>query len=91
MDIRHDMDNNRFVARTDHGEAVLQYKRAGKDTLDYQSTLVPEQDREEGIGEELVLHALEWAEENGFDVIPSCSFVKHVLEEHPERQAVMAR
>lgn len=91
MDIRHDMDDNRFVARTEHGEAVLQYKRAGEKTLDFQSTQVPEPDRGKGIGEELVLHGLEWAEESGFEVIPSCSFVRRVLKEHPERQGVMAR
>lgn len=90
MEIRHDTDNNRFVTRTDHGEAVLQYTRAEDDTLDYQSTVVPEPDREKGTGERLVLHALEWAEENGFKVTPSCPFVRHVLEEHPERQGVMA-
>jgi len=90
LDIQHDMEHNRFVAETEHGEAVLRYSRADADTLDYKSTLVPPEDREEGIGEELALHALEWAEENDFQVIASCPFVKHVLEEHPERQTVMA-
>ena len=83
--IRHDLDNNRFVARTAHGEAVLEYSRADADTLDYRRTFVPEADRGAGIGEALVLHALDWAEENGFEVLPSCPFVRRVLERQPGR------
>ena len=83
--ILHDLDNNRFVARTAHGEAVLEYSRADADTLDYRRTFVPEADRGAGIGEALVLHALDWAEENGFEVLPSCPFVRRVLERQPGR------
>lgn len=85
IEIRHDTDNNRFVAETAHGEATLEYSRADADTLDYRSTFVPPKDRGAGIGEELVLHALDWAEANDFGVQPSCPFVRRVLEEHPER------
>lgn len=88
MDIRHDIEGNRFVAKTGHGEAVLRYARARATTLDFTSTVVPEADRGEGIGEELVLHGLDWAKENGFDVVATCPFVKHVLEQHPEREGV---
>lgn len=90
MEIRHDTDGNRFVTQTEHGEAVLHYKRASEKTLDYVSTKVPEEDREQGTGETLVLYALDWAEANDFEVIPSCPFVKRVLEEHPERRSVSA-
>lgn len=85
LEIRHDSDGNRFVARTPHGHATLSYARADEDTLDYRSTFVPSEDRNAGVGEELVLHALQWAEENGFDVNPSCPFVRHVLVRHPDR------
>ena len=81
LQIVHDTDHNRFVARTPHGEATLKYARDDADTLDYKSTFVPEPDRGKGIGETLVLHALDWAEENDFQVIPSCPFVRQVLAE----------
>ncbi|HEY7471973.1 MAG TPA: GNAT family N-acetyltransferase [Gemmatimonadota bacterium] len=90
LHIAHDTDHNRFVARTAHGEATLKYTRSDADTLDYRSTFVPEQDRGRGVGEALVLHALDWAEENDFQVIPSCPFVRRVLAEHPERSKVNA-
>jgi predicted GNAT family acetyltransferase len=89
-EIVNDIENNRFVGRTAHGEATLKYKRADADTLDFTSTFVPEAARNAGIGERLVLHAVDWAEENGFHVIPTCPFVRHVLDEHPERVGVMA-
>lgn len=89
-DIRHDESNDRFVRETDHGEATLTYSRIDDETLDYRSTFVPEADREGGIGEELVLFALVWARENDYHVIPSCPFVKRVLDEHPEHQPTIA-
>lgn len=85
--IRHDAEDRRFVTPTEHGEAVLTYDRADERTLDYRSTVVPEPDRGRGIGERLVLHALDWARENDYRVIPSCPFVKRVLERHPERRS----
>ena len=89
-EITNDIENNRFVARTEHGEATLKYRRVEEDTLDYASTFVPEAARSAGLGERLVLHAVDWAEENGFRVIPTCPFVQHVLDEHPERVGVLA-
>jgi predicted GNAT family acetyltransferase len=86
IEIRHDMDHNRFTAETAHGEAVLEYSRADAGTLDYRSTFVPAADRGAGIGEALVVHALDWAEENGFEVLPTCPFVRRVLERHPEKK-----
>lgn len=88
--IRHDMDNNRFVTETPNGEAVLEYSRADAHTLDYRRTFVPEADRGSGIGEALVVHALDWAEENGFEILPSCPFVRRVLERHPEKSRAHA-
>lgn len=90
-DILNDIENNRFVAMTEHGEATLKYKRADEDTLDFTSTFVPEEARGSGLGERLVLHAVDWAQENDFQVLPTCPFVRHVLDEHPERVAVLAQ
>lgn len=90
LQIVHETDHTRFVARTAHGEATLKYAQSDPNTLDYKSTFVPESDRGKGIGEALVLHALDWAQENGFQVIPSCPFVQSVLAEHPERAKVTA-
>lgn len=92
LQIRHDEKHARFVAEVEHGEATLDYSKLDDETLDYESTYVPEEDRQRGIGETIVLHALEWAEENGYRIVPSCPFVKRVVENHEEyRESVVAR
>lgn len=88
MDIRREED--RFVAALDEGEATLEYSWKDDRTLDYESTFVPEEAREDGVGEELVTHALDWARNEGYRVIPSCSFVRHVIEENPEYESLTA-
>lgn len=90
MEIRHDEADQRFVATTEHGEATLDYDRLDEETLDYTSTFVPEEDREEGIGEDLVLHALDWARENDHEIVPTCPFVRSVVESHEEYRDIVA-
>ncbi|HVS01777.1 MAG TPA: GNAT family N-acetyltransferase [Thermoanaerobaculia bacterium] len=92
LDIRHDEDSNRFYA--DLGEpgqrAVLSYRPAGDGVLDFHSTLVPPQQRGNGIGRRIVLHALRWARDNDFKVVPSCPFVDGVIQDNPDYQDVVA-
>jgi hypothetical protein len=77
--IRHDPDRHRFVASIDGAEATLLYTEAGARTLDFTRTYVPEALRHQNIGEAIVKHALAYAAANGFEVIPTCPFVKWVL------------
>lgn len=79
---RHEPENERFVVDTDSGKATLEYRHAGAKTLDYRSTFVPHEDRNKGIGERIVLDALDWARANDYSVIPSCPFVKTVVKRH---------
>lgn len=81
MEIRHDPDRGRFVTRLDAGEAYLSYREADDDRLDFTSTFVPPAHRNEGIGEALVVEGLEHAREEGKRVIPSCPFVRSVVED----------
>lgn len=90
VDIRHDPKRQAFVASLNGSEANLQYRQTDETTLDYRSTFVPEEHREQGIGERIVMEALDYARENGYQVIPSCPFVRHVLEEHSEYDDVIA-
>ena len=43
-----------------------------------------------GIAAELVRVALQWAEEKGYCVEPSCSYVAVYMRRHPERQKLLA-
>jgi predicted GNAT family acetyltransferase len=78
--IRHDPDGGRFVAAIDGEEATLVYRHAGDKTLDFTQTYVPDALRHRNIGEAIVKHALAYAKENGYKVIPTCPFVKWVLD-----------
>ncbi len=84
MEIRHDQDRGRFVAAVDGHEATLAYRRVDDTTLDYTSTFVPPELRGQGVGERLVLHALDWARAEGRKVVPTCWFVGKMLDQHPE-------
>ncbi len=81
--IRHDTDGGRFVASLGGEEAYLLYTQAGARTLDFTRTYVPEALRHQQIGEAIVKHALAYAAANGFEVIPTCPFVKWVLGREP--------
>ena len=80
MEIHHDPDARVFFAEVEGGRAHLLYDHVDAQTLDYRSTFVPPAARKRGVGLELVEHALKWAEREGKTVIPSCWFVKDVMD-----------
>lgn len=84
IDFRHEPENGRFVAHVDGETARVEYSEAGEDTLDYTSTWVPPELRGEGVGETIVVRALDWARDHDKRVIPSCPFVTKVIEDNPE-------
>jgi predicted GNAT family acetyltransferase len=88
---RHEPDSHRFVVHLEGGaEATLEYRHAGAKTLDYRSTFVPVEHRGRGIGDRMVLDALDYARENDYSVIPSCSFVRSIVKRHSEYQDLIA-
>lgn len=92
LEIRRDEEQRRFVISVDGGTAYLAWSNAGKDeTVDYVSTYVPPEARRQGIGTRLVLAALEDARERGWKVVPTCPFVKDVVERHPEYAEILVR
>lgn len=83
LQVRHNEKANRFEADLECGHAYVAYRLEG-DTLDLRSTWVPRQHREQGIGERIVVHALEHARERDYRVIPTCPFVPWVIDRNPE-------
>ena len=72
LEIRHDAARGRFFAVIGGKEAYLSYRPVGGKKLDYMSTFVPADQRGRKIGERLVQHALGYAREKGYEVIPTC-------------------
>jgi predicted GNAT family acetyltransferase len=88
-DVQHRASSNRFTRRTPSGLAYISYEQPDPRTIDLQHTVVPEADRGQGIGGEVVESAIAHARENGLRVIPTCPFVKAWLEKHPEHQDLL--
>jgi len=78
VDIRH--EPGRFSLEVDGEVATVTYSMLDDHTIDYTSTFVPPALRLRGIGQRLVEHALAYAAERGLTVLPSCWFVKRVMD-----------
>jgi len=78
--VHHDQAGHRFEAVIDGHCAYLAYMDLGKQTLDMYRTFVPDALRGRGIAAVLTQHALEYAEREGYQVIPSCSYVERYIE-----------
>ena len=86
MEIRHDATNQCF--RTANG-AVLEYTM--KDGLHYfDHTEVPPELRGQGVAGQLAKAAFDHAVENGWKVVPACSYIEVYLRRHPEYSGIIA-
>lgn len=89
MNIEHETEAHRFVARVPEGEAELTY-REREGVLELNHTFVPPEARGEGLAEELVETAFRYARDRGLRIRPICPYVKKWLEEHPDQQDLVA-
>lgn len=85
--IQHDTEDKQFYVAIDGARAYLAYMDLGKKTLDIYRTYVPNALRGKGLAAQLTAHALQFAEERGYTVIPSCSYVeRYMLRQEKLRQ-----
>jgi predicted GNAT family acetyltransferase len=82
VEVRHEPERAQFVAEADGTRSYLRYVLA-RATLDLVSTYVHPDVRGRRVGESLVIRALDFARENGYEVIPTCWFVDTVVRRHP--------
>ncbi|MBX3080809.1 MAG: N-acetyltransferase [Anaerolineae bacterium] len=87
-EIIHNLDRNRFEVTIEGLTAELVYRKAG-DTINFRHTGVPEAIEGRGIGSALARTGLEYAKQEGLTVIPSCPFVRHYIDRHPEYQPLL--
>ena len=85
--VQHDVQGKQFYVALEGTRAYLAYMDLGKKTLDIYRTYVPNALRGKGLAARLTAHALEYAEDEGYTVIPSCSYV----ERYMARQARLAQ
>jgi len=83
MRVFHEESARRFVIPTDLGNAVLEYERPDPLAIDLYRTYVPNTLRGRGAAAALVRHALEFAGDEGLEVLATCPYVKRYVERHP--------
>jgi predicted GNAT family acetyltransferase len=88
--VEHEGAGKRFVARMAAGEAELTYEERGGRVLDLIHTFVPPEARGQGVGEELVEFAFDYARNNDYRVKASCPFVRNWLEDHPQQHDLLS-
>ena len=90
LQVQHDKTAHKFFVLTDGKESVLEYSVLpdGK-TLDYKRSFVPVELRGRGIAEIIVKFALDYAQKNGFKVVPTCPYVKVIIDRNPQYQTLV--
>ena len=89
IEVQENPSEHRFEIRVGEEVAFLRYRLSGK-TLNLIHTEVPDSLRGRGLGDRLVLAALEHARREGLAIIPTCPFVKAYLRKHPEYASLVA-
>ena len=79
----------RFEIRTEAGTAALKYVPGGE-SIELVHTEVPPAFEGRGYGKALVEAALAYARAEGLKIVPTCPFVKHYVDTHPDAAALVA-
>lgn len=90
MSIEHDSETHRFTLSVTTGTAVLSYTRAGPGVVELFSTYVPPGDRGRGVAARLVEAAVGYARSEGLRIIPTCWYVAHWMQRHPEHADLLS-
>jgi uncharacterized protein len=88
--VTHNTARQRFETTVDGHVCVADYQLQGN-VMWMTHTGVPSAVGGRGIAAELVRVALEWADEKGHTVEPSCSYVEVYMRRHPATQKLLAR
>lgn len=76
--ITHQPAQQRFVLQLDGDEASVHYQLSGQH-INFDHTYVPPAFRGKGLAEQLVRHALAWANAQQYQLSASCSYVQRFL------------
>ena len=78
--VQHDIEGRMFYIDDPAGRAYLAYLDLGKQAIDIYRTFVPDELRGRQLAAQLTAQALSYAAEQGYKVIPSCSYVARYME-----------
>lgn len=90
MHIEHDTDAARFIAHLPGGgNALLTYDRPSPMVIDVRTTYVPTKMRHRGVASALMQAAVRYAREQGYQIVPSCSYAQTWFDRHAEERDVL--
>eukprot|EP00898_Chlorokybus_atmophyticus_P005874 jgi/Chlat1/6288/Chrsp44S05874 len=91
--VRHEADRRRFALGSGEELAVLEYSFLPQQkVMDMAHTYVPPSMRGRRVADRLAAAAFEYCGDQGFRVIPSCSYIGDTyLRRHPELQSLVAQ
>ena len=88
VDVRNNQDARRFETKVGDYFALIDYIPAGSNIV-FTHTEVPKVFEGQGVASKMAKTALEYAKENGLQVIPLCPFVAAYIRKHPEYQPLV--
>jgi predicted GNAT family acetyltransferase len=86
-EVVHDRKVNRFSVTIEGATAHVEYREPDADTVDFLHTFTPPELRGRGVARVIVDSALEWARGEGKRIIPTCWYVRKVLEGPDTRES----
>lgn len=84
----HDEKNQKFIIESDGFSSELRYHKEGQQ-MDMYSTFVPPEGRGQGLAQLLAEAALDYAQDNKLQVIPSCSYIAKYIERNSQYQSLL--
>ena len=91
VNIEHDKKEGKFQTTIDQEKAYLNYRKKATDKLEYYETFVPEKHRGQKIASQLAKEALNYAQENNFQIIPTCSFVDSFIKKNERFESIASK
>ena len=87
MHITHDPKYQQFTIALPNGdEAELAYSKPSDEVICFTHTFVPENFRNKGLAEKLIIEGFTYAKQHNLKVLPGCDAVASFLRSHPEYQ-----
>ncbi|WP_148227447.1 GNAT family N-acetyltransferase [Fulvimarina pelagi] len=90
LDIEHETREGGGRFTTSRGAAELTYRRRDADTVVFDHTFVPPEERSKGIAAELVKAGVDWARAENLKVVPQCPYVAVMFRREPEKYTDVA-
>jgi predicted GNAT family acetyltransferase len=90
VDITHNAADGQYEIAVDGETAGHTVARVEGDVVVFPHTVIDERFEGQGLASKLVAYALDDVRSQGKKVRPSCTYVKHFIEKHPEYQDLRA-